>query len=553
MRPVVVLSWIAVLSLLSGGSVGAQPFVYASSGVSGALYVVDTATGTHVASAPLSTGAGTQALVASNDGARVYAATADSASVAAIDARTNADAGAVAVGDGVAALALASNGATLYVAHALSATLSAVSPSGGVVARTRLPYGSPVSLAFNSDGTKLYVGHRGLTSVTVVTTATMAATGSMTVGGPVVAIALSSDESRLYALDGAGVLTISSIATGAITTMRAMGSTRMTGLAVPAGGTRIVMTDEAADALVIASATDGAPIASVPVVGRPQSVAVDASGRRAYVVGRDAAAMSVVDLESATLERTIVLPQRAERVAIARAAPTAAVPATGWWWNPAEGGRGFAFETNAASLFFSFFLYGEDGSPAWYLANGPHSAGYAGTLDQYAGGQTLAGPFQEASRRGSAGSARAVFFGPSNGALVWPGGTTPIQRYEFATDGLASGPASGMPETGWWWNPAEPGRGFFLEVQGTTLFLAMFLYDDRGEPVWYASQNAMVSTSLFQGRLTEHGGGQTLVGAYRAPTSASDRGAISVSFASRTTGTLTLPDGTQVPIQRFAF
>src|SRR5262249_11174618 len=32
-------------------------------------------------------------------------------------------------------------------------------------------------------------------------------------------------------------------------------------------------------------------------------------------------------------------------------------PATGWWWNPAEGGRGYSIEARGANLFFTSFLY----------------------------------------------------------------------------------------------------------------------------------------------------------------------------------------------------
>ena len=31
--------------------------------------------------------------------------------------------------------------------------------------------------------------------------------------------------------------------------------------------------------------------------------------------------------------------------------------------------------------------------------------------------------------------------------------------------GLAGPPLAGQPENGWWWNPAESGRGFFIEWQ----------------------------------------------------------------------------------------
>ncbi|MGZ5097931.1 MAG: class I SAM-dependent methyltransferase [Usitatibacter sp.] len=38
--------------------------------------------------------------------------------------------------------------------------------------------------------------------------------------------------------------------------------------------------------------------------------------------------------------------------------------------------------------------------------------------------------------------------------------------------------------TGWWWNPAEPGRGFFVEFQGDSAQCACCIYDDEGEPAW---------------------------------------------------------------------
>ena len=36
------------------------------------------------------------------------------------------------------------------------------------------------------------------------------------------------------------------------------------------------------------------------------------------------------------------------------------------------------------------------------------------------------------------------------------------------------------PQTGWWWNPAESGRGFSIESSGNNLFMAAYLYDVSG-------------------------------------------------------------------------
>jgi len=36
------------------------------------------------------------------------------------------------------------------------------------------------------------------------------------------------------------------------------------------------------------------------------------------------------------------------------------------------------------------------------------------------------------------------------------------------------------PKTGWWWNPAEGGRGYSIEVTGNHIFFASYLYDATG-------------------------------------------------------------------------
>ncbi|MEE9345008.1 MAG: hypothetical protein V3U88_05320 [Methylococcales bacterium] len=38
------------------------------------------------------------------------------------------------------------------------------------------------------------------------------------------------------------------------------------------------------------------------------------------------------------------------------------------------------------------------------------------------------------------------------------------------------------PDTGWWWNANESGRGFSIEKQADKIFLAAYLYDDSGNP-----------------------------------------------------------------------
>ncbi|NJD87773.1 MAG: hypothetical protein FIB05_07150, partial [Betaproteobacteria bacterium] len=41
------------------------------------------------------------------------------------------------------------------------------------------------------------------------------------------------------------------------------------------------------------------------------------------------------------------------------------------------------------------------------------------------------------------------------------------------------------PQTGWWWNAAEDGRGYTIESTGSKIFFAAYLYDISGRSTWY--------------------------------------------------------------------
>lgn len=57
------------------------------------------------------------------------------------------------------------------------------------------------------------------------------------------------------------------------------------------------------------------------------------------------------------------------------------------------------------------------------------------------------------------------------------------------------------PESGWWYNPHEPGTGFNIEVQGEVLFGSYYGYDGNGAAVWY----------IFSGPMVEAEGGSGIV------------------------------------------
>lgn len=56
---------------------------------------------------------------------------------------------------------------------------------------------------------------------------------------------------------------------------------------------------------------------------------------------------------------------------------------------------------------------------------------------------------------------------------------------------------------GWWYDPAHPGTGLSLEVQGSRLYMAWYVYDADGQCRWYVCLAERAGGAIFQGQLME--------------------------------------------------
>jgi streptogramin lyase len=241
------------------------------------------------------------------------------------------------------------------------------------------------------------------------------------------------------------------------------------------------------------------------------------------------------------------------------------IPQAGYWWDPAEGGNGFVLEMQAntyakpGDLFMAVFDYDVSGRATWYSAGVTHGqtedSEWLNTTSTYANGTTLTGTYQPATFSAYAGDLTIYFTSPTQATVSWYGAVKQIQRFDFGPGGSQAAQPAGTPQTGWWWAPTEPGRGYAIEVQGGTMFLSGYMYDAQGNPIWYASGPApMTNAMLYQGTWQQFGNGETYNGSYKAPALANpDVGNVTVQFTSATAGTLTFPNGRQVAIQRYAF
>ena len=224
----------------------------------------------------------------------------------------------------------------------------------------------------------------------------------------------------------------------------------------------------------------------------------------------------------------------------------------GWWWNPAEGGRGFAIEKLGNKIFMAGFLYNDSGRPTWFTATGELSGNvFTAPIRLYSNGQTLSGAYVAPTQLStSPGNVSLNFSDPTHAVMTWPGGTVVLQRFEIVPGSLALPAPSFLPERGWWWNASEGGRGYALEIQGDNMFIAGFMYDANGQPAWYVSTGKMTDSHTYIGNWIEYSGGQTMTGPYKSPASNKPVASIGINFPDAQHGNLYLPNEI-IPITRF--
>ena len=231
-------------------------------------------------------------------------------------------------------------------------------------------------------------------------------------------------------------------------------------------------------------------------------------------------------------------------------------PQTGWWWNPQQPGRGFSIEVQGSHVFFAAFHYDVSGRSTWNVASGGISLDgslFTGDLLAVSGGQRLDGPYPGFPQTSTVGPITLAFSDASHGTLSWPGEVVPIERMPLVPGGLEAAPQANQPENGWWWDPSESGRGFFIEWQAGFADIAGYMYDASGSPVWYITVDATPNAQTLSGSWWTYANGQSMGAPFRPATQTSNTVApVTIQFSGPETATLTLPNET-IPLTRQRF
>ncbi len=112
------------------------------------------------------------------------------------------------------------------------------------------------------------------------------------------------------------------------------------------------------------------------------------------------------------------------------------------------------------------------------------------------------------------------------------------------------------PQAGTWVvdaeNNGQPGRGFGLDVQNSTLVMQMYAYESNGNPTFYLSAG-QYKNNAYSGQLNQYRGGRYLGSGDRNGAEAGSAGTVSMRFTSGTTGFITFPGEQEKAISRFSF
>jgi len=227
-----------------------------------------------------------------------------------------------------------------------------------------------------------------------------------------------------------------------------------------------------------------------------------------------------------------------------------AEPQNGWWWNPNESGRGYFIEMTGGVMYLAGYFYDVSGRATWLSSGGPVTDlySYSGTLQSYRDGQSVFGAYRAPATAVDVGAVTVTFSDDSHGTLTWPGGTVQIERQIFGIVDPAQvfdprapdGPP--RPKTGWWWDPAESGSGYSVEIQGDQAFVVAFMYDESGNPIWYFTAGPMSSPTHFEADWLEFSEGQTLSGPYRPPATPRNLGRVTIDFVAFDDATITFTE-----------
>lgn len=214
----------------------------------------------------------------------------------------------------------------------------------------------------------------------------------------------------------------------------------------------------------------------------------------------------------------------------------------GWWWNPAEGGRGFFVERRGSHACVVCCSYAPEGPPRWHSL-GPVEMQADGTIAGESAAMRL--PGQPATGADKALPLALSFEGDASAVLRWDGATVPLvaQHLELRR-------RSGEEFiTGHWLEQApRPAWALACEHLGKRLIAAVLMPEG-----WLLLDATRTTQGRYVGSCWRYEGGQAPGAPYRPPRGTEMPGQATVTCEADGTLRLRMPSGEERGFRRVAF
>ena len=488
----------------------ADPFAYVPLVSLNAVEVVDLGTGKIVTK--INVGAGPMGIAFNPLSSRAYVSNTEDSTVTVIDTGNNTALANITVGSTPVGLAVSPSGKQLAVATmgassaSPSQTITVVGTQSGI--KTQVAVGTaPTAVAFNPAGSALYVANYSDGTISVVDPSTLTAVNTIVVGDHPTGLIVNSAGTLLYVQHGTGAFGAGKLTVVDLTKSSVIAEVRLNSapnwFALNPAGTRIVFAKPLTRSISLIDATNNTLLFDLGLPGgaEPTSVTYSNDGKLIYVVCDGTDQILVFDAVTYAQVGAIAL-KASSPTALGSFIPPASSLAdtpevlSGLWWNPAESGWGIHFVERHGNIFASWFAYDAAGKPTWYVVPNcvmPASGlSCSGTVYQVTGPRIFGVTYDPTLRNTtSVGTLSANFSDNDHASLSYTvngiSRTVAITREVFVTGD--TGPA--INYTDMWWDPAEGGWGAAVEQQVDTVFIAWYVYDDNGKPVWFVAPNCV--------------------------------------------------------------
>jgi len=196
---------------------------------------------------------------------------------------------------------------------------------------------------------------------------------------------------------------------------------------------------------------------------------------------------------------------------------TANVPGalSGLWWNAGESGWGIHFTQRSANVFAAWYTYNASGNPKWYVSTCNMAGGATGstgtcngTIYEVSGPTFFGTAFNpNLANAVAAGNLQVNFQNAGAASMTYSGVAGQTRTVAITRQPLATGttpPAIDYTDI-WWGGASESGWGLAITQQYSTLFLAWYVYDDTGKPMWYVATCTLSGTTCASSLLRTTG------------------------------------------------